>query len=128
MKALRNLSVALILVSVGFPCKDPRLQKAVIGGDMIAGTAFRKPKHLLRSAQVNLYLADRRVWTGVTDKNGGFMISHLEPGTYKLSVSGWGSAEVELKPELSMLRNGQRLAYSLMLIEDTCIAVTTVTN
>ena len=129
VKLLRKLSVAFALVSLVFPCEDPRLQKAVIGGDAIVGTAFRKPGQFLRSARVHLYLDNKLIWVGTTDKNGGFKIRHLDPDTYELSVAGWGRGEVQLKPEVTMRRkNGQVPAFYLMLIEDTCVAVTAIMN
>jgi len=127
-----NLKSLLFLVltcaSVAFPCDDPRLQNAVIGGDEIEATAFRKPGKPLRSAVVRLYLDKKLAWTGATDKNGRFRIEHLNPGKYRLSIAGWGSTEVELKPELSELGNGQRPAYSLLLTDHACVGVTEVVN
>jgi hypothetical protein len=119
----------LLLTSVplAFPCADPRLRDAVIGGHVIqAGIATaHKP---LRYVRVRLYSGRNLIWAGTTDKDGKFTINHLPSGKYRLFVTKWGSVNVELKPELDVTGLGQRPSYSLLLFDDTCVAVTTVVN
>ena len=124
----RCLCFALISVSVAFPCSDPRLQAAVIGGDIIQASVSRKPGKPRRFAAVQLYSGDKLLWTGTTDKDGAVTINHLQHGKYRLSVAGWGSAMVDLDPKLDQLSNGQRPSYSLLLFDDACVDVNTVVN
>lgn len=108
-------------------CPDPRLREAFIGGNSIDGAVLLKHKPL-KFAHVELYSADKMIWSGTTDKNGKFEIGNLVSGKYLLSVSHWGSANVELKHELDALGNGQRPRYILMLSDNGCVGVTQIVD
>jgi hypothetical protein len=124
----RLLLFVLVSMTAAFPCRDPRVRSAVIGGDVIQATVFRKPGKPRKFAQVELYGGDKIIWTGTTDKNGTFTINHLQHGRYRLSVAGWGSAAVELNPKFDELSNHQRPFYSLLLFDHACVDVTEVVN
>ncbi|HWF46314.1 MAG TPA: hypothetical protein VG168_04860 [Bryobacteraceae bacterium] len=67
-------------------------------------------------------------WVGKTDKDGGFYIRQVRPDTYRLDVRGWGSTNIRIIPDLNTLSDGQTVFYSVQLMENECIATTTVTN
>jgi hypothetical protein len=120
--------IILLYASSAFPCDDPQLRTAVIGGDLLQATALRASGEPIRFAKVRLYIGDKLTWTGATDRDGAFTISGLRSGRYKLSVGGWGDATVELNPKLGELSNHQRPSYTLRLFGHGCIAVTVVVN
>jgi Carboxypeptidase regulatory-like domain len=122
------LSFVLAWASVAAQCPDQRQQNALIGGDVIQGSVVRKSGKPLRSALVRLYLGDRLVWSGATDRNGAFTINHVQRGKYRLSVARWGSALVELDPSLDELFNHQRPAYSLLLTGHACVSAIQIFN
>jgi hypothetical protein len=108
-------------------CPDPRLQRAVIGGNTIEGSV-RLRHEPLKFAQLQLFfLNGKTAWLGTTDKDSRFHIRDLEPDTYRLDVQGWGTTMVRISPDLNKLSNGQTLSYSVQLMDDECIG-TTVTN
>jgi hypothetical protein len=128
MTVNRLLLFALTSASVAFACSDPRLETAIIGGDVIQASVYRKPGKPRKLAQVELYYGNKLAWTGTPDKNGMFTINHLQHGRYRLSIAGWGSAVVELDPKLDELSNGQRPSYNLQLFDDAGVGVTEVVN
>jgi Carboxypeptidase regulatory-like domain len=104
------------------------LRQAVIGGDTISGAVLMHKKPL-KFAQVRLYSSSgTAAWNGTTDKNGRFTISKMQPGVYRLEVSGWGSTAVQLKPELNRGPFGQTPAWDLMLTDNACVATTEILN
>jgi len=109
-------------------CPDKRLQHAVIGGNTIDGSVrlHHKP---LRFAQVRLFFPDgRSAWVGTTEKDGRFHIANLQPETYRLDVLGWGSTTISISQELDKLPNGQTFSFSEQLMDDECIATTSMTD
>jgi hypothetical protein len=128
---MNKLPALLVFMAAAFssaaPCPDTNLRVAKIGEDVIGGTVERKHKPL-KVAFVRLYSGDKLIWHGTTDKKGRFEISHLGVGEYRLDVSGWGSAKVEIKSELSLTGLHQRPTYSLLLVDDQCIATITIIN
>ena len=131
MKALASLLVIGIVVSAACcaqRCPDPKLQQAAIGGDTIYGYVSLQQKPL-KSAQVRLLFNGKTSWAGLTDGNGSFEIKGLRPGTYRLSVTGWGSTTVRVDPALThSFGNGQMLNYSLLLRDDGCVWTVMVAN
>jgi hypothetical protein len=131
MKAL----LALVAIGIGLSavcyaehCPDPRLQRAVIGGDTIDGSVLLHHKPL-KFAQLRLFLPNGKTgWVGTTDKNGAFHIRDLRPDAYRLVVRGWGSTTIRISPDLNKLSNGQTLFYSVLLMDGGCIGTMTVTN
>jgi len=128
---MRLIAATLIFVSslcFASHCPDARLQEAVIGGDTIDGSVILHQKPL-KSAQIRLYFSSgKTAWVGITDKKGGFHITHLPQDTYRLDVRGWGSTTVRLDPKLSKLSNGQVPNYSLLLMENECVGTTEIVN
>ncbi len=124
----RPLFIVLLYVSFAFPCDDPQLRSAVIGGDLLQATALRAPGKPIRFAKVRLYLSDKLVWAGAADRDGAFTISGLRSGRYRLVVGGWGSAIVDIDPKFGELSSYQRPSYTLQLFGHGCIAVTVVVN
>jgi hypothetical protein len=126
---LKNLLLLFILAYVppAFPCDDPQLRSAVIGGHIIDASVVRARKPLKR-VKIRLFSEQKLFWTGITDKDGRFTIADVPSGKYKLSVEKWGSVEIELKAELDVSGTGQRPYYSLMLIDNTCVATVMVEN
>jgi len=114
-------------LSLAASCPDSNSRVAKIGGDVIGGTVELKHKPL-KLASVRLYSGDKLIRHGATDNRGRFEIDHLGFGEYRLVVSGWGSANVEIKSELSLTGLHQRPTYSLLLLDDQCIATITVIN
>ena len=109
-------------------CPDPRLQDATIGGNRIIGyvVLHKKP---LKFARMRLYSASgETAWIGKTDKDGGFSTTQLPPGGYRLEVSGWGIAKVRLNPELDKGPFGQIPAWSLLLIDNSCVSTIQIMN
>jgi len=106
--------------TVASSCPDPRLREAFIGGHSIVGDVQVK-RTFLKFTHVELYSADRLIWSGTTDRNGRFEINNLVSGKYRLTVSHWGSANIELKHGLDELSNGQRPNYRLMLSDNACV-------
>jgi hypothetical protein len=128
---MRKVPISLLLVisSVAFAssCPDLDLRVAKIGGDVIRGGVVLKHKSLKR-VSVRLYFGGSLVWRGVTDSDGRFEVNQLRHGKYRLVVSGWGSADVELKPELDMAGFQQRPYYNLLLSDKECISAIEVVN
>jgi Carboxypeptidase regulatory-like domain len=131
MNALPSLVAIGIVLSAACHaqrCPDPNLQRAAIGGDTIDGyvSLHQKP---LKSAQVRLLSNGKTTWVGSTNDVGSFQIKGLRPGTYRLTVKGWGNATIRISPDLTKsFGNGQMLFYSLLLVDNECIATITVTN
>jgi hypothetical protein len=106
-------------------CPDPNLRQAVIGGDTINGSLILQTKPL-KFAQLRLYFSTgKTAWVGMTDKDGSFHITDLRPDNYRLDVRGWGSATIRMNPDLTKLSNGQIPSYSVLLMENECVATTT---
>jgi len=125
------LRVALVFVtSICFAsqCPDPRLRQATIGGDAIDGSIVLQKKPM-RFAQIQLYFSSgKTAWVGTTGKDGTFHITHLQPGTYRLVVRGWGSTKIRLDPKLTKLGNGQIPRWSVQLMDNECVAYSAVVN
>ena len=128
---MRSFGIALVLFTslcYASHCPDPNLRQAVIGGDTISGGIVLQTKPL-KFAQLRLYFSTgKTAWVGMTDKDGSFRITNLRPDTYRLEVRGWGTATIRLAPNLNKLSNGQIPAYSVELMENECIATTTVVD
>ena len=131
MKALPSLvaiGIALSAACYAQRCPDPKMQRAAIGGDTINAYVSLQQKPL-KSAQVRLLCNGKTSWVGSTDDIGSFQIRGLRPGTYHLTVKGWGSATIRISPALThSFGNGQMLNYSLLLRDDGCIWTITVMN
>ena len=114
----------ILATSLGFAashCPDPRLRQAAIGGDTIRGGVLLHKKPL-KFSRVRLYSSSgKTAWIGTTDKNGTFTTSRMPPGDYRLEVSGWGIATVQLSPELDKGTGNQIPAWSLILIDNACV-------
>jgi len=128
---MNKLATLLLLVSCPLAfassCPDANLRRAKIGGDAIRGVVELKHKPL-RRVSVRLYSGDKLVWHGVTDRDGRFEISDLTHGGYRLLVSHWGSADVDLRSELDITGLHQRPTYSVLLSDEACIATMLVVN
>jgi hypothetical protein len=128
---MNKLATLMVFITTTFSlataCPDTNLRVAKIGGDVIRGAVELKHKPL-KLASVRLYSGDRLIWHGAADKRGRFEIDHLGFGEYRLVVSGWGSANVEIKSELSLTGLHQRPTYNLLLLDDQCIATITIIN
>jgi hypothetical protein len=127
MRKLLILLCASSALAFGSTCPDVNLREAKIGGDAISGSVQLRHRPL-KKASVRLYLGKKLLWIGATDSNGRFEVDHLAHDNYRLVVSGWGSAEIELKPELDLTGLHQRPSYSLLLIDQECIAAIEVVN
>jgi hypothetical protein len=82
---MRWLAIPLVFTaSLGFAaprCPDAKLQRATIGGDIIAGGVVLRKKPL-KFAQVRVYAsAGNIVWVGATDNDGRFSVGKLPPDT-----------------------------------------------
>lgn len=117
----RLIPFLLACSSLVFPCDDPQLRSAVIGGHVIDVGVMRDRKPL-RHVKARLFSEKKLLWTGITDKDGRFTINDIPFGKYKLSVEQWGSVDVELKTGLDKSGTGQIPIYSLMLFENACAA------
>ena len=130
MKALASLVAIGILLSAACyaqSCPDPKMQRAEIGGDTIYGIVSMQQKPL-KSALVRLLFNGKTSWVGSTNDIGSFQIEGLRPGTYRLTVKGWGSTTIRISPAMThSCGNGQTLNYSLLLV-DECIWTVTVMN
>jgi len=125
------LSVVALFCSVNMAgqeasrCPDPRLRQAEIGGNRIIGVVLHQGKPV-KLAQITVYSTSsgKAEWVWTTDKDGSFTSNKLAPGSYRLEVSGRGSATVKLNPKLDRMEGtGQVIHYSLSLYEDNgCIA------
>ena len=128
VRLLLTLVLATTLCHAGPRCPDPRLRLAIIGGDTINGSLLIH-KRPLKFVQLRLYSSTgKTAWVGMTDKDGGFRVTQLPPDTFRLYVRGWGSTTIRLNPDLNTLPNGQIPAYSVQLLENECVATTTVVN
>ena len=86
-------------------------------------------KKPLKFAKVRLYFSSgTTAWSGTTDNNGRFATTKMPPGDYSLEVSGWGSTIVHLNPEFNKGPFGQRPAWNLLLIDNTCVATGEILN
>jgi hypothetical protein len=86
----------LAFVLPAFPCDDPQLRSAVIGGHAIDAGVMRGRKPL-RHVKARLSSGEKLIWTGVTGSDGRFTINDVPSGKYKVSVEKWGSVDVDLK-------------------------------
>ena len=125
MKALPSL----IAIGIGLSaachaqrCPDPNSQRAAIGGDAIDGNVSLQQKPL-KAAQVQLLSNGKTTWTGSTNDAGSFHIKGLQPGTYRLTVKGWGSTTIRVSPDLS-----KSFGYFLLLVDNECIETFMVIN
>lgn len=131
MKGLPVLAaIGIVLSSVCYAkhCPDRRLQQAVIGGDTIEGSVrlHHKP---LKFAQLQLLFPNgKTAWVGITDDDGRFHIRGLRPDNYRLEIRGWGSTTIRISPDLNKLSDGQTPFYFVQLMDNECIATTTVAN
>ena len=84
----------------------------------------------LKFSQLRLSSNGKTTWVGATDHDGSFHIGGLRPGTYRLTVGGWGSTTIQCaSPDLNHpFGNGQSLLYELLLVDDGCILTLTVMN
>jgi len=63
------------------------------------------------------------------DDVGSFHVKGLRPGTYRLTVKGWGDATVRISSDLPhSFGDGQMLNYSLLLVDNECIETIMVMN
>ena len=128
---MRSFGITLVFFTslcYASQCPDPDLRQAVIGGNTINGSIVRQKKPL-KFAQLRLYFSNgKTAWVGMTDKDGSFRITDLQPDTYRLDVRGWGSATIRLNTDLNKLSNGQIPAYSVQLMENECVGTSTVVN
>jgi len=131
MKGLAPLLAIGLALAMGCHaqvCAGPNLHRTRIGGDAINAHVSLQHKPL-KSAPVHLLSRDRTVWVGSTDKNGSFRVKGLRPGTYRLTVEGWGSATIRITPDPPKSPgNEQTLQYSLLLADNECIASVVVMN
>jgi len=105
MKALPSLVAIGIVFSAACHaqrCPDPNSQRAAIGGDTIDGYVILQEKPL-KSTQDRLLFNGKTTWVGSTNDVGSFQIKGLRPGTYRLTVKGWGSATIRISPDLTGL-------------------------
>jgi hypothetical protein len=130
MKALPSLVAIGIMLSAACyaqSCPDPKMQRAAIGGDTINGVVTLKQKPLIRPGST--LFNGKTTWVGSTNDIGSFEIKGLRPGTYRLTVKGWGSTTIRVSPALThSFGNGQTLNYSLMLVDNECIWTVMVAN
>jgi len=130
MKALPSLVAIGIVLSAAChaqSCPDPKSQQAAIMGDTINGYVSLQQRPL-KSAQVRLLSNGKTIWVGSTDKIGSFHIKRLRPGTYRLSVRGWGGTTIRINPDLTKpCGNGQPI-YEVWLVDSECIWTVTVMN
>ena len=128
---MRWIAVVFVFVTsvcCAKPCPDPRLQHAVIGGDTIDGSVSLHHKPL-KFAQVRLFFSNgKTAWVGTAGNDGGFHIRDLRPDTYRLDVQGWGTTTIRISPDVNKLPNGQKIFYSLQLMDGECIGTLAVTN
>src|ERR1700693_4600876 len=104
------LSVVALFCSVNMAgqaasrCPDPRLRQAEIGGNRIIGVVLHQGKPV-KLAHIRVYSTSsgKAEWVWTTDKDGSFTSDKLAPGSYRLEVSGWGSATVKLDPKLDRI-------------------------
>jgi hypothetical protein len=105
-------------------CPDPRFRQVSIGGDTIEGAISLQKGPLLFA----LYFSSgKTAWVGSTDKNGRFTTKKIPPGTYRLFVPSWGSATIQLNPDLAK-KFSQKPAWSVFLSDNACISYGVVMN
>ena len=86
----------------------------------------QKPLNL---SQLRLSSNGKTTWVGATGHDGSFHIRGLRPGTYRLTVRGWGSTTIRVSPDLpTSFGNGQSRLYELLLQDDGCIMTLIVFN
>ena len=79
-------------------------------------------------ALVGMYFSSgKTAWVGLTDKNGRFITNKIPPGTYRLFVPSFGSATIQLNPDLDK-KFQQKPAWSVHLSDDACISYGVVMN
>jgi hypothetical protein len=118
----RLILFLLACSSLAFPCDNPQLRSAVIGGHVIQGStgADQKP---LRHVRVRLFSANKLIWSGTTDKEGNFTIHDVPSGKYRLSLAGWGAVNIELKRKLDTSGTGQEAFWGVILLKDNCVGI-----
>jgi hypothetical protein len=131
MRALPSLVAIGIVLSAACNaqrCPDPNSQRAAIGGNTISGYVSLQQRPL-KAAQARLLSNGKTTWVGSTNDVGSFQIKGLRPGTYRLTVKGWGSATIRISPDLTKsFGNGQMPFYSLLLVDNECIETLIVMN
>ena len=129
MKSLPSLVAIGIVLSAtccAQTCPGPKTRQVTIGGDTIDGYVSLQQRPL-KSAQVRLRSSGKMTWVGSTKDDGSFHIKDLRRGIYSLTVSGWGSAIIRINPDLTK-SSGQTIYYSLLLVDNECIATLKVMN
>ena len=114
-------------VSLAFPCSDPQLRSAVIGGHVIDAGVMRGRKPL-KHVKAQLFSGQKLLWTGVTGSDGRFTINDIPSGKYKLAVEKSGIVDVELRAEMDLIGVGHHPSFLLLLSDETCVATITVVN
>jgi hypothetical protein len=131
MKGLPSLVAIGIVLSAAChaqPCPNRNSRRAAIGGDPIDGYVSLQQMPL-KYAQFRLLSNGKTTWVGSTNDVGSFQIKGLRPGTYHLTVRGWGSATIRISPDLTKsFGNGQTLLYSVLLVDNECIVTITHMN
>jgi hypothetical protein len=91
-----HLAFALFtLPSLALQHSCPAPPALVVDDYVIEGTAT-KGETLLRLAQVSLYSQGRLVRRATADAEGRFIIDHLSPGVYRLSIQRLGNYDVRV--------------------------------
>jgi hypothetical protein len=109
-------------------CPDPTQRRATVGGDTIEGSVSLHQKPL-KFSELQLSSNGKTTWVGATGHDGSFHIRGLRPGTYRLTVSRWGSTTIRVSPDLTKsFGNRQSPLYELLLQDDGCIMALTVFN
>jgi hypothetical protein len=94
-RLLAYLIFALAVPSFASQSPCSQLPTLPVNEFVIEGTAF-KGEQLLRFTQVSLYSQGKLVQRVVTDGEAKFVLDHLSPGVYQLSIQGLGSFRVRV--------------------------------
>jgi len=138
--------LTLVLASVPILGQDCR-NIAHIGGEVIRGGVSTPHSGPLRRAEIRLYAGTTLIATAVTNDQGGFTFPLIAPTTfalvepalgtefadlswygrllssYRIVVSGWGNAWVQVDPEADRPFLPQHPGWSIFLYGNGCVGV-----
>jgi hypothetical protein len=64
----------------------------------------------------------KTAWVWTTDKDGRFTSKKLQPGFYRVEISGWGITTIEIDPPKLDGDSGQNPNWFLDFSDDGCVA------
>ena len=114
------------LTAAGEQCADGFRNPIAIGGHVLYGFVFRqanKPVEAVKFAMIAVYsLAGKKIYAGVTNKDGEFGTGTLPAGDYRIVVDGFGSYQVKLDPRIDATGGPDSPFFTLWLVENGCVS------